>query len=372
MVRIAIDAHMVGHRETGNETYVVNLLRGLAAGSGDEDFQVLTTDPRRLAGELHLPGQFRPVRVWPGLSVLRIPFGMPAALKTNHADLLHATYILPPRAPCPMVVTVHDLSFFPFPEALSARARLVLRWLVPVSVRTARRVIAISESTKQDLVRYCRVSPEKIRVTYLAADAQFRPDASDDIGDLPSGVRRPYLLAVGNLEPRKNLSRLIDAFVSLTRDRGFEGQLVLAGNRGGTSRQLAQRLRLLGIESRVVITGYVTRRQLQTLYNQAAVFVYPSLYEGFGLPAIEAMASGCPVVASNVTALPEVVDDAALTVDPRSTEQLLEAIDAVIKRPALAQRLRGKGLIRASAFSWQRTAQQTRAVYAEALAEGKR
>jgi len=367
-VRIAIDGHMVGQRETGNESYVVNLLRGLAAAPGKDSFQVLTPDPRRVAAEIALPSQFRFVRVWPATSALRIPFGMPAALRAQRSDLLHATYILPPRAPCPMVVTVHDLSFIPFPQALTPRARLLLRWLVPLSVRRAARVIAISEFTRQDLIRYYDIPPDKIRVTLLAADPAYGRNGQGDLSQLPEGVREPFILAVGNLEPRKNLSRLVDAFVHLVRAQGFQGQLVLAGNPRGSSQRLLQQLRTLGLESRVLMPGYVSKAQLRSLYNQAAVFVFPSLYEGFGLPTLEAMACGCPVVSSNVTSLPEVVGDAAIQVDPDSTAKLAEAIDAVIVRPELARELRAKGLRRASMFSWRKTAEQTRGVYGEAVA----
>jgi len=358
---------MVGHRETGNESYVVNLLRGLADNPGADSFHVLTPHPNLVAAEIELPSQFRLVRVWPAMSALRIPFGIPAALSQQKSDLLHATYILPPRAPCPMVVTVHDLSFIPFPQALTPRARVILRWLVPISVRAAKRVIAISEFTRQDLIRYFDVPPSKIRVTHLAADPTYAPSGTDEAAPLPPGVREPFILAVGNLEPRKNLSRLMDAFLFLVRNGRFDGQLVLVGNRRNSAHQLFQQLRKLGLESRVVVTGYVAKTQLRSLYNRAAVFAFPSFYEGFGLPTLEAMACGCPVVTSNATAIPEVVGEAAIKVDPASTEKLAEAIDAVIGRPELARELREKGLHRARLFSWRQTADQTRRVYEEII-----
>lgn len=358
---------MVGHRETGNESYVVNLLRGLAENAGADSFHVLTPDPHLVAAEIELPSQFRLVRVWPAMSALRIPLGIPAALYQQRSELLHATYVLPPRAPCPMVVTVHDLSFIPFPQALTPRARVILQWLVPISVRAAKRVIAISEFTKQDLIRFCNVSPSKIRVTHLAADPAYAPASLEDAAQLPQGVREPFILAVGNLEPRKNLSRLIEAYLSLVANRQFDGQLVLVGNPRSSTHQLSQHLRKLGLESRVVRTGYVAKRQLRSLYNRAAVFAFPSFYEGFGLPALEAMACGCPVVTSNAAALPEVVGEAAIKVRPDSTQELADAIGAVIGRPELARELRAKGLIRASLFSWRQTAEQTRSVYREIL-----
>ncbi len=363
-MRIAVDGHMIGLRESGNESYVVNLLRAYAVDPGGHQYQVLTPRPQQLNG-VPRSANLQPVKTWPALSGLRIPFSIPAAAWANKTDVLHATYVLPPVAPCPMVVTVHDLSFIPYPKALSFRARLVLRTLVPVSVRVAARVIAISEFTKRDLIKAYRIAPEKIRVTHLAPAASFRPLEENGDARLPGGITEPFILAVGNLEPRKNLGRLIDAFGSMVRDRNFSGNMVLAGKLSRAAREVSRLLRQLGLEKRVVLAGYVSEAELRILYARAAVFVYPSLYEGFGLPPLEAMACSCPVVASNAAALPEILGDAAILVDPLSANDLTEAIHSVVTRPELARELRAKGLVHAGSFSWRKTAAQTRAVYEE-------
>jgi glycosyltransferase involved in cell wall biosynthesis len=366
--RIAIDAHMVGERETGNETYTVNLLRGLTEQPRDDSYLVLSPHLARLRS-LDLPPNFEPVRVWPAQSLIRVPVATPLAARAHRADLLHmTTYVAPPWSPCPMVVTIHDLSFLEYPRAFSWRVRNMLRTLVPGSLARAARVIAVSEWTKQDLVRRYGVPAEKIVVTPEAPPPGFRRLADAPRFALPPGVAEPFVLAVGNLEPRKNLVRLIQAFGLTVRQHGFTGQLVLVGQahrRAGDARLAA---RDAGVESRVVFTGFVSRDDLTLLYNRASLFVYPSLYEGFGLPPLEAMACGCPVVASNVTALPEVLGDAALLVNPLAVEALAEAMAAVLERPELAASLREKGRQRAARYSWEATAARTREVYTQVLA----
>jgi glycosyltransferase involved in cell wall biosynthesis len=367
-VKVAIDAHMVGERETGNETYVVNLLRGLAELPGDDRFSVLTPHPDRLRGIVSLPARFEVMRVWPATSVLRIPFATPIAVRRARVDLLHMTYITPPRAGCPTVVTVHDLSFLEYPRAFSWRVRTLLRTLVPGSIARAARVITDAEFTKQDIVRRYGVAPEKIIVTHLAPAPGFSRLPKPLDAPLPPGVSEPYVLAVGNLEPRKNLVRLLEAFAVVVTERRFAGSLVLVGQAAMGSATLRRLARLRGIESRVIFAGFVTQPELNALYNRAAVFVYPSLYEGFGLPAIEAMACGCPVVASNVSALPETTGGAAMLVDPLSTAAIADAISAVLERPELARQLRERGLRQAASYSWAATAARTLGVYADSLA----
>ena len=359
---------MVGERETGNETYIVNLLRGLAELRGDERFTVLTPHPDRLRANVVLPSRFEVARVWPAASVLRIPIGTPIAVRRTRADLLHMTYISPPRAPCPTVVTIHDLSFLEYPRAFSLRVRTLLRTLVPGSVARAARVIADAEFTKQDLIRRYGIAPEKIAVIQLAPAPGFSRLPNPLEAPLPAGVKEPYVLAVGNLEPRKNLPRLLEAFAVLVSERRFGGSLVLVGKDALRSASLRRIARERGIESRVIFTGFVTQPELNALYNRAVLFVYPSLYEGYGLPPMEAMACGCPVVASNVTVLPETTGGAALLIDPRSTTEIANAMSAILDQPELAGQLRERGLRRARSFSWAATAAKTLEVYADAVA----
>ncbi len=367
-MRVAFDAHVVGEGESGNETYAVNLLRSLVNDPGGNTYQVLTPHPDRLRSILALPSAATIVRVRPAASVLRIPFGIPNAVRRHRSDLLHVSYVAPPVVACPTVVTVHDLSYLAYPQSLSARARLILTALVPRSLRRAARVIAVSAFTRQDLVTRYGIPEGRISVVHEAAGPGFR--VLDDAGRqrLPAGVTEPFVLAVGNLEPRKNLGRLIEAFATVAADPGVTATLVLVGRAKLGSASLAGLVERHGQRNRVVFTGFVEEEQLVLLYNRAALFIYPSLYEGFGLPPLEAMACGCPVIASNVTAMPEVLGDAALLVDPTSVPAMAEAMRAVLRGDAQALELRARGLRQVARYSWARAAEQTRRVYEDAVA----
>jgi len=359
---------MIGERETGNESYTLNLLRGLAALQDDDnEYRVLTPRPHALTGLVAFPPRFEVVRVWPAASSLRIPLGIPLAVRAARCDLLHVTYIAPPRPGCRTVVTIHDLSFLAHPEWLSRRVRFTLNRLVPRSVRAAARVIAISDFTKQDLVQRYGLPPEKIVVVPLAADASFTLLPDPAAGPLPDRVREPFILAVGNLEPRKNLVTLINAFAELVRQHAFAGPLVIAGKAKYRGDEAAGVVARLGLEARVVFTGFVEDATLRLLYSRAKLFAYPSLYEGFGLPLLEAMACGCPVVASNATAIPQTVGGAAILVDPASVAALATAMGRVLNDPDLARRLSVEGRAQAGRFSWTRTADLTRRVYQDAV-----
>jgi glycosyltransferase involved in cell wall biosynthesis len=369
-MRIAIDAHMVGTRETGNETYVVNLSKALASIDTTNEYRLYTHNPALLPAELLRPSNFSALRVKPGLSAIRIPLSMPYLSWKDGHDLLHVNYIAPPVSPCPTVVTIHDISYEFFPEFFSARDRMLLSTLVPFSARGASKIITASQSTKRDIVERYGVDPERVVVTPYAADSQFRP--LPDQGDLRAvrevyGLGEEFILTVGNLQPRKNLPRLIEAFAQLIERRAIRHQLVIAGQAFWRGSEVSRQVEERHLHEHVVFTGYVPQEHLVLLYNAAALFVYPSLYEGFGLPPLEAMACGTPVITSNRSSLPEVVGEAALLVEPHRTEDLAQAILDVLSSDTLQSELRAKGLERASSFSWETTAKRTLAVYEEVL-----
>jgi glycosyltransferase involved in cell wall biosynthesis len=366
-VRVAFDAHVIGERESGNESYATNLLRALLNDPAGNTYQVLTPHPDRLRAILALPPSATIVPVRPAASALRIPFGIPSAVRRHRSDVLHVSYVAPPLVACPTVVTVHDLSYLAYPQSVSPRTRLMLTALVPVSVRRAARVIAVSAFTRHDLVTRYRIAEEKISVIHEAAGPAFHVVDDAARQRLPEGVSEPFVLAVGNLEPRKNLARLIDAFATVASGPGVTAKLVLVGKSKAQAAALARLVEQHGLRERVLFTGFVDEAQLVLLYNRAALFIYPSLYEGFGLPPLEAMACGCPVVASNVAAMPEVLGDAALLVDPTSTRAMAEAMREVLRRDELARELRAKGLRQVARYSWARAAEQTREVYADAI-----
>jgi len=267
-------------------------------------------------------------------------------------------------APCPVITTIHDISFRRHPEWFPPKHRLLLNLLIPLAARNAAHVITGSEYTRADLIDAYGLPPEKVTVTPYAADPIYRPldrAAAKRAVAERFGLRGPFVMALGVLQPRKNLPRLIRAFGRVARE--VPHALALVGKPGWAHEELHRAATASGLGSRLKFTGYVPDADLPVLYNAAELFVYPSLLEGFGFCALEAMACGTPVVTSNVTSLPEVVGDAAITVEPTDVEALAEAIRRVLVDEMLWERLRSAGLERARLFSWERTAEQTLAVY---------
>jgi glycosyltransferase involved in cell wall biosynthesis len=356
---------MVGEQETGNETYIVNLIRGLAAIDRETNYFLYSPHPQSLDRCDPLPGNFVRRHVRPAPSVLRIPFGMPARTISDRADVLHVTYVAPPLSPTPVVATVHDISYVLFPETFSARDKLILGSLVPRTLRTARAIITVSESSKRDIIKCYRTPPDKIAVVYQPIAPAFRrlPRDAGQEARARLGVQGPFILAVGNLQPRKNLPRLIRAYAQLRRRGDYSGRLVLVGRSRWKESSVYQEVRALGLEQDVILTGYVPEDDVVALLNCADVFVYPSLYEGFGLPPLEAMACGCPVVTGNTSSLPEVVGDAGLMVDPSSVDALAGAIAHVTSDDELRRTLVAHGMTRVARFSAELAAHRTLEVY---------
>jgi glycosyltransferase involved in cell wall biosynthesis len=414
---IAIDAHMVGERETGNETYIVNLAAALLRLTGRDPkgfswdafgppnatqdlpgtkraqqrrfgstprFLLLATHPEHLHAalpELRNSSNAQATTIRPANALLRIPFGLPWASLRGAFDLLHVTYNAPPINPCPTVVTIHDISFEHYPQFFSPRDRLILKTLVPLSARRAAHILTVSQHAKREIVERYGLPPDKITVTYEAAGAQFRPVDDPAAAQavrakyaIPNG---PFVLALGNLQPRKNIARLVAAFAQVAAQQQSPNHLitqssdhpslVIAGKAQWRESEIHQSVQQAGLAGRVIFPGYVDDADLPALYSTATVFVYPSLYEGFGLPPLEAMACGAPVISSNAASLPEVVGDAALCIDPTDTESLAQALVDVLAHSELRADLRAQGLRRAAGFSWERCAAETLRAYQVAL-----
>ncbi len=372
-MKILIDAHMVGERESGNERYVLNLVRALQALDLPAEFLVAVTDPSAFDGVMTVTDRWRFVRVssspWRRLFV-----ELPRLARQEKSSVLHVTYAGPLSCSCPVVSTVHDVSYQAHPEWFSWRDRVVLRCGVGATLARGASVFTVSEYSKAEICRHYRLPAERIHVTLEAADPRFRvlpPNAARRDRLVELGVRFPYVLAVGNLQPRKNLIRLVESFVRVRQGCSVPHQLVLAGKAQWRESELFEVIRRAGLEKDVLLTGYVTDDELVSLYNAADVFVYPSLYEGFGLPVLEAMACGVPVVTSRTTSIPEVAGDAAVLVEPSSTEELSAALGRVLVDRAWNQELRAKGLRHAAIFSWEQTARLTWDGYCRVAAGGR-
>jgi glycosyltransferase involved in cell wall biosynthesis len=237
------------------------------------------------------------------------------------------------------------------------------------SARKADRIIAVSENTKKDLIKFYGIMPEQVKVIYLGVDKNFSfVKKENDDGVLRRYNLKPgYILNVGTLEPRKNIVRLLEAYRLIAADLSRAPQLVIAGGKGWLSEDINKRIDSLGLKAKVILTGYVPDDDLPSLYRGAALFVYPSLYEGFGLPPLEAMASGVPVVSSNTSAIPEVVGKAGLLVDPCRTDEIARAVIMALEDVGLRDRMKNEGLKRSGRFSWENTAKKTIALYEEVL-----
>jgi glycosyltransferase involved in cell wall biosynthesis len=282
---------------------------------------------------------------------------------SRQLDLVHGTVnVLPELARGPAVVTVHDLSFMRYPDRLSRWRKRYLDWAVARSVRRAARVIAVSGSTRDDLVELLRIPPEKVSVVPLGVDPSFTPAHGEDAAPPPLGGR-PYILHVGTLEPRKNLEVLIEAFAGLRRSRSIPHALALVGGKGWSYQSIFDAVVRTGLQGHVHFLDYVGPGDLPLWYTCADLFAYPSVYEGFGLPVLEAMACGLPVVTTDSSSLRELAGGAALLVEPGSSEALQEAMGRILEDRALRDRLNAKGLRRAAQFSWPETARRTAIVY---------
>lgn len=371
-MRIAIDAHSVGTGLGGNESYATNLIEALAEIDQANRYTLYVT--RREAVE-------RFSNRWPNFSVrstlphtplIRIPLTLSAELRRNPVDVLHVQFTAPPFSPCPVVVSIHDLSFEHLPETFKWRSRKQLRITVRRSAREAAQVIALSEYARKDIMATYHVNPEKISAIPLAASAHFRPVWNEE--ELQRvrqtyGIEGEYILSVGTIQPRKNLSRLVAAYSRLrwAKPEVKLPKLVLAGKCAWLYDETLRTIKELKISDSVILTGYVPEADLPALYSGALCFIYPSYFEGFGLPPLEAMQCGAPVIVGDRTSLPEVVGDAGLLVDPFDMESLAKAIETLISDSRLREELSVKGLARAKLFDWRETARQTLAVYKKAV-----
>jgi glycosyltransferase involved in cell wall biosynthesis len=291
-------------------------------------------------------------------------------------DLLHSTaYTMPLVSNTKVVVTIHDLSCFVYPQHhTEANYQFVTR-NVHQAARRASVIIADSQSTKREVMRFLHVPEEKIKVVYLAASETFNEKRSpESIAQIKSKYRidKPYIFALGSVEPRKNLPSALIAFKALLETKKIDYQFVIAGGKGWKNEAFYRLLKKLSIDANLVMTGYVPEEDLPALYQGAEVFVYPSLYEGFGLPVLEAMASGTPVITSNTSSLPEVAGDAALLVNPLEVVEIYETMEALATRPELSRDLRAKGKIQSNTFSWEKSARKTLEAYRGVLGQEKK
>lgn len=360
-MHIIIDGCCLGRRKTGNETYLRGLLAGLEAIAPDSlRLTILTTEAHQGPRSDRFTWQNIPLGNFLSRNFLTIP----SALQSLQPDLFHGVYWSRFFAqPVPTVLMVHDLSFVSFPQGFHAHERWVYANLVRQCAKAARHLLTVSEFSKSELITHWGLPPEKISVTYDGLDACYAPAKSGD----HSPADPPYLLYVGNLHPRKNLVRLLKAFVKVKQSSSIPHRLRIVGQAAWMAGEVFREVRESGFANEVDFTGYVSYEELTGLYQRAALCLYPSLYEGFGLPVLEAMACGCPVVCSNTTSLPEVAGEACLLVDPESVDAIAQAMKQVLQDVGLRNRMRDLGPKQAARFTWEACAQATIEAYMKAL-----
>lgn len=374
---IGLNAHLLSlsqsYRGAGISWYQVNLLRHLAQVSPDWlRYHVFLSDPTFQAPALTIHRSRLPTRR-PIVRIFWEQLLQPLALRQAGVDLLHAlAFVAPVAAPCPFVVTIYDLSFLRYPDAFRPFNRWYLSTFTACSVRRAKAIITISESTRQDVINLLGALPERVHTIYCGVDPAFQPLPAAEVAAFKAarGLPNTFILFLGTLEPRKNVDGLIRAYAHWRQLDPAAPPLIVAGGKGWYYTKIFQLVETLGLTGAVHFPGYVPHEDLPRWFNAASLFVYPSHFEGFGLPVLEAMACGTPVITSTVSSLPEVTgaDGAAVLVDPTEPDMLAQAMAQLLSQPDRRAAMAAQGRVRAAGFQWERTARETVAVYQKVLA----
>lgn len=384
-MRIGIDASALPSRPVGAGNYIIQLIRAIARRiainealpeSSQLDGLKLFIFFQKSRLELLHVGETPNLHLIvlpnlpPSMRLLWEQISLPGLAKRYQLDLLHSLhYTMPLNYPGRIVVTFHDMTFFLFPHHHTLLKRYIFRFFIRTSSHRAAALIADSESTRQDAIRLVGVPPGKIFTAQLGVTPEFRPIQDSTIlqqARQKYHLPERFLLYVGMIEPRKNLLTLLQAYATIA-DQMPDYRLVVVGPKGWMVENILQQTGRLNISDKVHFTGYVEQVDLPLIYNMADVFIYPSVYEGFGLPVLEAMACGTPVITSNVSSMPEIVGDAGVLLTPNDSQALARSLLELINGPVIRQELSKKGLERAAAFTWDRTAEKTVAVYRHVL-----
>lgn len=364
-MRFAVDAHAIGRHLTGNEVYIRSLLGAFAELDRRSEFIAYLSEPD---AEQWIPQRFD-VRVVSSNPYKRLGWDLARRIRADRPDVIHVQYTSPLLTNVPTIVTVHDVSFIEHPEYFTPSRRRQLRLTVGHSVRKAARILTVSEFSRDAILRAYRVDPDRVRVIPNAANPEFRVIGREKARK--AVVERlkftePFVLSVGDLQPRKNQIGLIEAFAKLLHESPqLPHHLVLTGKKTWFSHKVTEAAKASGIAGRIHFTGFVSDAELLDLYNACDCFVFPSFYEGFGLPILEAMACGRAVACSNTSSMPEVADGAGLLFNPHETSEITRALRDILLDAELRGRMERLGLQRAAGFTWKKSARATLDVYKE-------
>jgi len=371
-MKVAIDLITITGKNAGLQSYAKQLVEGIAKVDKSNEYVLLINSKAKELFSIkqsnfknifiNTPKRF--IGVWEQIYFPFVQF-------LKRVDLLHSPVsAIPILAPCKTVLTVHDLTFKIYPKTMQWWDRFYWDFFIYQGIKRTTRIITDSIHTKKELIKYYNISENKILVIPLCCSSEFYISSNNlSLNRIKQkyNINRPYILFVGTLEPRKNISALLKAFCIAKQKGNFKHSLVITGRKGWLYDDIFRIIKELKIENDVMFTGFIPDEDLPSLYHGADLFVYPSLYEGFGLPVLEAMACGIPVITSNSSSLPEVVGDAGILVDPQDVEGLARVILKVLSNKALSDELAHKGKLQAQWFTAERMARETIRVYRSVL-----
>lgn len=366
-----------GRRAGGPETYEVQLVQNLQQLDRTNEYHIYCTEPSAMEQFKNAQPNFKFHLLWPGFNrSIALTLTLPFLLKKHGIDLLHCTYAPPPFSPVPYVFTFHCLSNLLHPEYYGTAKVFRLNQLQKLGLKYAKQVICVSQFVADGASDHFKVNKDRLGTVHNGVGSWFHPENKETAAQFlhaELGIDSPYILYVGKLQARKNLVRLIRAFKQYKEQVGGNTKLVLVGRKTETSEPISQEIENSGLSAFIHHIDYIQQDQdaqrdvplMNCLYSNAEMFVFPSLYEGFGIPILEAMACGTPVITSNTTSLPEIAGEAAILVNPESEKEICEAMVKLSNDPALQQHYRIAGFQRAAKFSWHRCAEQTHEIYCE-------
>lgn len=372
-MNILIDFHMIGDKSGGNETHYRGILdQFVKSDTSNFNFFLYFSNKHEMEKYSSvLPKNFKLALFKSRNPIFKYLFEIPSLIKHHNIDILHTQYFLPITKKCIYVTTIHDLSFEYFPSHYSFFKLVVNRIWIKFAARISDKIFTVSEFTKQDIIQRYKINKDKISVIYNAPKAIFLNQMNNDLVlsvRTKFNINSPFILSVGNLQPRKNIPRLIKAYILLRENNpSFNYKLFIVGKKEWKSDSTFLLANSSKFTDDIILTGYVTDHELYVLYKSSIIFVYPSLFEGFGLPVIEAMACGTPVITSNVTSLPEIVQDAAMLVNPRDVFSIYTGIKALLEDYSLMESLKTKGYLQAMKFEWAKTCKIILDVYLDVI-----
>ncbi|MFH1369566.1 MAG: glycosyltransferase family 1 protein [Elusimicrobiota bacterium] len=370
-MRIGINARYIQKQATGIENYLSQIISNLKRIDSKNEYVLFFGSDKPVPGGFPSDNFAVDVPKFKTNSQLKRLFWehfyLPSAITRNKIDVFHEpSFIAPMFKKCPTVITIHDLAFIIHPECFTFKNVLYFKAMMKRSIESSDYVIAVSESTKNDIINRFKVSPEKVKMIHSGVNEYFhRIEDKKAIKPVLEkyGITRDFILNVSLISPRKNLLNLLKSFKLMREKKSVDYQLVITGAKGWLYEDIFKAVSDLSLQKDVVFTGYVSDSELLCLYNSAKIFAYPSVYEGFGFPALEAMACGCPVVASNTSSLPEICGDAALLVEPADLDELSDALYRMLTDSKLREDMIKRGFVRITKFSWRNTAKETLSLY---------